>query len=105
MQKAFMLFFLLAITVFGCQNANTSSSQSENSQEKVYITLAVDGMTCTGCENTVQKALIGMEGVDSAFASHTNKSVRILVDTSAVSVKEMQQIIEKKGYTAGNILD
>lgn len=37
-----------------------------------------------------------MEGVDSAFASHTNKSVRILVDTSAVSVKEMQQIIEKK---------
>ena len=95
---------MLAITVFGCQNANTNSSQKEASQDKVYITLAVEGMTCSGCESTVQKALIGMEGIDSAFASHTDKLVKILVDTSAVSIIEMQQIIEKKGYTAGNVL-
>ncbi len=105
--KAFLLFFILGISIFGCGNATNSSSQSEDSAiaQKVYISLAVDGMTCSGCEKTVQGALTAIEGIDSAFASHIDKQVKILVDTTRVSIQEMQKAINEKGYTAGEILE
>ena len=104
--KAVLLFFILTIVVFGCQNTTNSSTKEEasaSSVEKVYLTMEVEGMTCGGCERTVQGALIAIDGIDSAFASHTEKQVRILVDTSLVSLTKMQEAINAKGYTAGNL--
>jgi copper chaperone len=97
--KVFLLFFILAIAAFGCQN--TPNTPKTDKSQKVYIEIAVDGMTCGGCEKTVQSALIAIDGVDSAFASHIDKEVRVLVDTNRVSLKEMQEAINDKGYTAG----
>ena len=101
--KAVLLFFILAITAFGCQNAPKASKMDGN--PKVYLEIAVDGMTCSGCEHTVQGALTAIDGVDSAFASHIDKEVKVLVDTSRVSLKEMQKAINAKGYSAGKRID
>lgn len=106
--KAVLLFFILTIVVFGCQNAANSSAQDEvsaSSVEKVYLTLEVEGMTCSGCEQTVQGALTAIDGIDSAFASHIDKQVKIFVDTSQVSLIEMQEAINTIGYTAGNLFE
>lgn len=106
--KAVLLFFILGIVVFGCQNAPNSSAQEEvsaTSVEKVYLTLEVEGMTCGGCERTVQGALTAIEGIDSAFASHVDKQVKIFVDTAKVNIIEMQKAIDAKGYTTGNIVE
>ena len=104
--KAVLLFFILTIVVFGCQNAPKTLAQEEdsvNSVEKVYLTLEVEGMTCGGCVRTVQGALTAIDGVDSAFASRVDKQVKVLVDTSKVSIDKMQEAINAKGYTAGNL--
>jgi len=37
-----------------------------------YIQVAVEGMTCEGCQNTVKGAITKVEGVDSAMASFTD---------------------------------
>lgn len=100
--KTFLLFFILGIAVFGCQNATNTSAQNEAS--KVYVSLDVEGMTCSGCEKTVQDALIAIDGIDSAFASHTAKQVKVFVDTTNVSLKEIQEVINAKGYTAGELV-
>lgn len=103
--KAFMLFFILSIAVFGCQNApKTSADKTIVDAPKVYVTLAVEGMTCGGCEKTVQGALVEIDGIDSAFASHVDKEVKILVDTTTVSLKQMQEAVNGKGYTAGDLI-
>jgi len=105
--KAFMLFFILSIAVFGCQNAptkNASEAKVSADAPKVYVTLAVEGMTCGGCEKTVQGALIEIDGIDSAFASHVEKQVKILVDTTNVSLKQIQDAVNGKGYTAGDLI-
>ncbi|MDA3907377.1 MAG: cation transporter [Bacteroidales bacterium] len=100
--KAFVLFFILGIAVLGCQNATKTSAKNEAS--KVYVSLAVDGMTCSGCEKTVQGALIAIDGIDSAFASHVEKQVKVFVDTTNVSLIEIQDAINAKGYTAGELV-
>jgi copper chaperone CopZ len=102
--KAILLFFIISIVVFGCGNTTNSSSQKEEANvdvvEKVYLALEVEGMTCGGCERTVQGALTAIEGIDSAFASHIDKQVKVLVDTNKVKLSEMQEAIQAKGYTA-----
>lgn len=106
--KAVLLFFTLTIVVFGCQNTPKTSAQEEasvSSVEKVYLTLEVEGMTCGGCESTVQGALTAIDGVDSAFASHIDKQVKIFVDTTKVNIADMQKVINAKGYTAGNLVE
>lgn len=104
--KAILLFFILGIVVFGCQNApNTSAKETASvSTPKVYMNVAVEGMTCGGCERTVQGALTAIDGIDSAFASHVDKHVRILVDTARVKLPDIQQAINEKGYTAGDFI-
>lgn len=104
--KAVALFFILIIAVFGCQNApkNTEQNTTTSVAQKEYVSIAVDGMTCGGCEMTVQNALLELNGVDSAFASHVEKQVTVLVDVSKVSIQDMQKAINDKGYTAGEQL-
>jgi len=59
--------------------------------------LAVEGMTCHHCEMTVEKVLLGIDGVKSAKASHDMKSVEVQFkdDLDLGLVKER---IEKAGY-------
>ncbi len=105
--KAVLLFFILGIAVFGCQNTTNNASTKEASMAsapKVYMNVAVEGMTCGGCERTVQGAVTAIDGIDSAFASHLDKQVRIFVDTTKVKLQDIQQAINEKGYTAGDFI-
>lgn len=105
LQKLFLICSF-ALLLISCNNLNNSSSQENpNNSQKVQITMAVDGMTCQGCENTVQNALTAIDGIDSASASHVHKIVDIFVDTSQVSIKEIRNAINSKGYRAGVIYE
>lgn len=104
--KAFLIFFIFGVAVLGCQNTPSTSTQNEttSSTSKVYLTLAVEGMTCAGSEKTIQGALIAIDGVDSAFASHVDMKVKVFVDTTKVSLKNIQEAINAKGYEAGDFI-
>jgi copper chaperone CopZ len=65
----------------------------------VEIIIPVEGMTCEGCENTVNQQLLKLQGLQSAQASHTLKQVRIKIDTNITSVEEVERNIEQVGYT------
>ena len=43
-------------------------------------TIAVAGMTCTGCEDNVENALKNVPGVRRAEANHDDESVEVVVD-------------------------
>ena len=61
------------------------------------INLNVEGMMCSGCENRVQNALKGIEGVTDVVASHTNKKVTITTNGN-VDEKVLKDTIEDLGY-------
>ena len=62
-------------------------------------TLAVDGMTCGGCENAIKTSVGKLPGVESCAASHTEKSVTVTYDAGRVTVPEILEAISKLGFT------
>lgn len=62
------------------------------------IVIAVSGMKCGGCENTINKALLAIEGVVSANASHLEKTVTVDFDAATTSVQAIEDAIEDAGF-------
>lgn len=62
-------------------------------------TIPVDGMTCDGCEQSVQSALTGLVGVHGATADHTLGSVQVRFDDTIVTEDTIRDQIRQAGYT------
>lgn len=62
------------------------------------IALHVTGMTCTGCEQRVQKALGRLEGVQRSSADYQHDEVRVVFDPARTSEQAVRTCIERAGY-------
>ena len=62
-------------------------------------TIPVNGMTCDGCEQSVQSALTGLDGVHNATADHTLGSVQVRFDDTIVTKDAIREQIQQAGYT------
>lgn len=60
-------------------------------------TIAVTGMSCTGCEQNVESALTKLEGVSRVEADHEGETVEVVVDEN-VSTEDVHAAIEQAGY-------
>ena len=67
------------------------------------VTLSVQGMTCSSCVNTVEKALNKVEGV-SATINFATETAHILAPAD-MSPKDLINIVEKAGYSATLLVD
>ena len=63
------------------------------------MTLAVGGMTCTGCAGNVQRALEAVEGVASAAVDHVAGSANIA--HSGVAQGALEAAVTSAGYSVG----
>ena len=61
-------------------------------------TLSIEGMTCSSCVNTVEKALNSVEGV-SATVNFATETAHILAPAD-IDTKELVKTVEKAGYKA-----
>jgi Cu+-exporting ATPase len=66
-------------------------------------TLSIEGMTCSSCVNTVEKALNAVDGV-SASINFATETAHILAPAD-LDVKKLVQIVEKAGYKAALLQD
>ena len=71
---------------------NIKTNKEEN---KMKIT--VNGMMCEHCEAHVKKALEGIDGIDSAVASHENNCVEI-TNSKDVNEAAIKAAVEEAGY-------
>ena len=58
-------------------------------------------MTCGGCENAVQRALLRVKGVEAATASHRDHRVTVTFDPAVAPLATIRTTIESLGYTVG----
>lgn len=63
-------------------------------------TFKLDGMHCTGCANTIQKAIRGLAGVKSVFVELESKEATVEFDESKVTTNRIIQAVSEAGYTA-----
>ncbi len=62
-------------------------------------TIAVSGMKCGGCENTINTAVSAIDGVLSVKASHQDKKVEVEFDPSKTDIEAVEDAIEDAGFT------
>ena len=65
--------------------------------EMQTITLNVSGMTCDGCERSIQNALARIDGVASVEADHQRGTTTITLETP-VDRKTLEGAVEDAGY-------
>jgi len=73
------------------------------SQPLEPVTLSVQGMTCSSCVNSVEKALNKVEGV-SATINFATETAHILAPAD-MNPKDLIKIVEKAGYSASLLVD
>jgi Cu+-exporting ATPase len=66
-------------------------------------TLAIEGMTCSSCVNTVEKALNKMDGV-RATINFATETAHVLAPAD-MDIKELIKAVEKAGYRASLLQD
>lgn len=61
------------------------------------ITLQVNGMMCTGCENRIKNVVGNIDGVKSVIADHTTGKVTVITDND-LSKEVIKEALEDIGY-------
>ncbi len=105
--KNILLLCTLTVAFFACNNTNTKPETK--SQEVVVNTAAiktlhlkVSGMTCEGCEKTIETSLTKLDGVVTVDALHQSGVADISYDTTKVSIELLSQTINNLGYKVDN---
>lgn len=100
MRNILFLFLSLIIVVSSCKpKANVPKSDQPDTLQAITIVLNVEGMTCTGCENTISNAVRQMVGIVDVNAEYTTGRVEVTFDTTLVDISSISQAINEKGYT------
>lgn len=75
----------------------TSQSMSEQSA----VSLSVEGMHCAGCVGTVESALRGVAGVESAAVNLTSGTA--LVRGRGLNAEQLAQVVSAQGFAAKSL--
>jgi copper chaperone len=62
------------------------------------LKLSVSGMTCTGCENRVERILKDLDGVRRVNADHQAGAVTVMLDEGQADEAAVRARIEQAGY-------
>ncbi len=76
---------------------NTNIVHTVDNTKYNEAVLEIEGMTCTGCENTVNYALKSQNGVLSASSSYKTGIAKVKYDKSKISPEKLTEAIEKTG--------
>ncbi|MGK7371227.1 MAG: mercuric transport protein MerTP [Candidatus Halalkalibacterium sp. M3_1C_030] len=98
---------VLAVLLLAFPYYSDAFFPKQNNQKVVYvqesqvqiITWDIKGMTCTGCEATVENAANGVDGVLEADAIYDTRQVTIKYDRSKTNQETIKAAINKTGFT------
>lgn len=106
--KKITLLLLITMVFIGCNQQDNADKNTINNTNVEAVTaiksiqLNVTGMTCEGCENTVQDRLINIDGVISAQASYKSELAMVSFDSTKVSKEVIAEAINSLGYKVEN---
>ena len=101
MMKNFkLLVFALVITLASCSPSDTKQTKEIIIHESDIIqrSVGVNGMTCVGCEVTLEESVSSIEGVVTVKASHSDNKAIIEFDSTKTNLNSIKQIIKEAGY-------
>lgn len=94
------VLFFAGLNLYSALGGKEISNQDTQVTNFSSIVLPVEGMTCFACEASVEGALEGLPGVDSAKASAKSKNVLVEYQPGRVTFDQMVEAISRTGYKA-----
>jgi copper chaperone CopZ len=99
-----LLMVAVAILVAECGNKGTKEEKEDESAVVAedlhlhYIQVSVEGMTCTGCENTVKGVVAKIDGVNTVTASFADSKVLAGYAAATPDTALIREAIISAGY-------
>ena len=96
--KAMLLIMLLL--QLGCSDIQEHKEAIEVKQENIKTdTITVKGMTCVGCEVSLEKSILKIKGITKAKASASQNNLFLQYDKTKTNKEEIVKAINHAGYT------
>ena len=93
------LLIILSLFFASCsQNNEEEKTVIVKKSDIVLKKIGVDGMTCMGCEVTLEHAISKIEGVTHVKASAKNASAEISFDKTKTDLDTISKTIQDSGY-------
>ena len=89
---------ILVLTISSCGGGKKADKEIFVG-EASKIEVSIGGMTCTGCEQTVQSSVAKLDGITSVKASFTTGNAVIEYIPGQVDSLKIKEAISKSGYT------
>jgi copper chaperone CopZ len=100
MKTNFLTAILVVFFIVSCKQTENSQQVSDaTSVNIVKYEIKISGMTCTGCEQTIQSAVTELNGIKNIKASHTEGNAIIEFDTALTDTNAIKLAINNTGYT------
>jgi copper chaperone CopZ len=99
-----VLLVLLTVMSFSfitsCLSPESKSKKviTVKASDIVKKSIGVNGMTCVGCEVTLEGNISKIEGVVNVKASHTDKEAVIEFDSTKTDIVTITKVIKESGY-------
>ena len=107
MKKIFIIVIAVSMVFNACKTKSESKNEGEsgkpselniNPEAVVLVDVSIQGMTCTGCENTVKSSISELPGVLDVSASFTEGKAIVKLDTSLTKMDKISEKVSSKGY-------
>lgn len=95
--KQIILIAILAISMAAC-TPKQAPKEKEVPAVMVETKLRVEGMSCTGCEETIAKGVNELAGIDSISANHLDSTAFVRFDSNKINLDAIKKVIEGRGY-------
>jgi mercuric ion transport protein len=95
------IFCTVLLGFIACTNSKQPSKTEVSAVEIPTLISAdfhINGMTCTGCENTITKGVKSIAGVKEVKASYIDSLAIVTFDSTSVSTALISQKINDLGY-------
>jgi copper chaperone CopZ len=98
--------FVLVMLLSACSSESRKGSVNESqgsdpvvaTENLKTIEFDVEGMTCGGCENSVEKKVTESGGIAEISASHTDRKAYVTFDSLRTSPDRISEAIANAGY-------
>jgi copper chaperone CopZ len=90
---------IVSLVVFTACNDDEDKRETIDQNMLTSVELKVEGMTCTGCEQTVTNAVMELSGINHTKVSHKEGNALVEFDKSKTSEEEIVRAITESGYT------
>jgi len=97
----FLIGLFIALSVVSCGKSK-KTADNPATMEKSLIEVSIGGMTCTGCEETIQARVGMLEGINSVKASYVSGKALVEYLPGITDTVKIKAAITGSGYTVKN---